>query len=155
MIKTCGRLYRPYGDKMYEIEASLTELNKVVTYLNKTLPQNAIVFLRGDLAAGKTTLTQAIAKEKGIVGEVTSPTFSLQQCYEGQDGVNLYHYDLYRLEHEEFMQMGLFEEFEKSGWHMVEWGSDELKTFLEGVGYNVVLIEIEPYENSRIYRIEI
>ena len=138
---------------MYEIEASLTELNKVVTYLEEVLPQNSIIFLRGNLAAGKTTLTQAIAKEKGIEGEVTSPTFSLQQCYVGKDGANLYHYDLYRLEHEEFMQMGLFEEFEKSGWHMVEWGSDELKSFLEAVGYNVVLIEIEPYENRRMYRI--
>ena len=136
-----------------EILAALDELGKVVTYLESTLPTEAIVFLRGDLAAGKTTLTQAIAKEKGIVGEVTSPTFSLQQCYVGEDGEALYHYDLYRLEHEEFMQMGLFEEFEKSGWHMVEWGSDELKSFLEAVGYNVVLIEIEPYENRRMYRI--
>jgi tRNA threonylcarbamoyladenosine biosynthesis protein TsaE len=52
------------------------------------------------------------------------------------------------------MQMGLFEEFEKEGWHMVEWGSDTLKAFLEGVGYNVATIEIEPTKNSRIYRIE-
>ena len=138
-----------------EIQASLSELDNVVTYLHATLPSNAIVFLRGDLAAGKTTLTQAIAKAKGIEGEVTSPTFSLQQCYGAEDGSSLYHYDLYRLDHEEFMQLGLFEEFEKEGWHMVEWGSDELKTFLEGVGYNVVTIDIEPKENSRIYRIAI
>jgi len=137
-----------------EIVASLEELDKVVTYLESCLPQDAIVFLRGDLAAGKTTLTQAIAKEKGIIGEVTSPTFSLQQCYEGSEGVNLYHYDLYRLEHEAFMQMGLFEEFEKSGWHMVEWGSDALKAFLVGVGYNVVTVEITSNQNSRIYRID-
>ncbi|HFQ62376.1 MAG TPA: tRNA (adenosine(37)-N6)-threonylcarbamoyltransferase complex ATPase subunit type 1 TsaE [Epsilonproteobacteria bacterium] len=137
-----------------EIIASLDELPKVVAYLENTLPANAIVFLRGDLAAGKTTLTQAIAKEKGIVGEVTSPTFSLQQCYESKEGKNLYHYDLYRLEHEEFMQMGLFEEFEKEGWHMVEWGSDALKSFLEGVGYNVVTVEIESNQNSRTYRID-
>ena len=137
-----------------EIVASLEELHKVVSHLENSLPTNAIVFLRGDLAAGKTTLTQAIAKEKGIEGEVTSPTFSLQQCYEGQDGTNLYHYDLYRLEHEEFMQMGLFEEFEKSGWHMVEWGSDALKAFLEGVGYNVVTVDITSNENSRTYRID-
>ncbi|MEA1879099.1 MAG: tRNA (adenosine(37)-N6)-threonylcarbamoyltransferase complex ATPase subunit type 1 TsaE [Campylobacterota bacterium] len=136
-----------------EIIASLLELDKVVTYLNETLPANAIVFLRGDLASGKTTLTQSIAKSKGVVGEVTSPTFSLQQCYEGQDGTNLYHYDLYRLEHEVFMQMGLFEEFEKSGWHLVEWGSMELKGFLESVGYNVATIDIEPFDSSRLYRI--
>ncbi len=136
-----------------EITASLDELDKVVTYLNETLAPNAIVFLRGDLASGKTTLTQAIAKAKGIEGEVTSPTFSLQQCYVAKDGSHLYHYDLYRLEHDEFMQMGLFEEFEKEGWHMVEWGSDALKAFLEGVGYNVVIINIEPNGNARTYRI--
>jgi len=140
---------------MYKIEASLIELHKVVKYLQDNLPTDAIVFLRGDLAAGKTTLTQVIAKEKGIEGEVTSPTFSLQQCYVGKDGANLYHYDLYRLEHEEFMQMGLFEEFEKSGWHMVEWGSDALKDFLVGVGYNVVTIDITSNENSRTYRINV
>ncbi|GIU00510.1 tRNA (adenosine(37)-N6)-threonylcarbamoyltransferase complex ATPase subunit type 1 TsaE [Sulfurovum sp. TSL6] len=138
-----------------EIEASLEELDKVVSYLDATLPSDTIVFLRGDLAAGKTTLTQAIAKAKGIEGEVTSPTFSLQQCYGAKDGSSLYHYDLYRLDHEEFMQMGLFEEFEKPGWHMVEWGSDELKAFLEGVGYNVATIEIESQKNSRIYRIDV
>ena len=138
---------------MKEIHASLDELDKVVSYLDETLPSDTIVFLRGDLAAGKTTLTQAIAKAKGIEGEVTSPTFSLQQCYGAKDGSSLYHYDLYRLDHDEFMQMGLFEEFEKPGWHMVEWGSDELKAFLEGVGYNVVTIDIEANENSRTYRI--
>ncbi len=136
-----------------EIIASLEELDKVVSYLDETLPSDTIVFLRGDLAAGKTTLTQAIAKAKGVEAEVTSPTFSLQQCYGAKDGSSLYHYDLYRLDHEEFMQLGLFEEFEKQGWHMVEWGSDELKAFLEGVGYNVATIDIETNENSRTYRI--
>lgn len=138
-----------------EITASLSELDNVVHYLEEILPSHAIVFLRGDLAAGKTTLTQAIAKAKGVEGEVTSPTFSLQQCYGSKDGSSLYHYDLYRLEHDEFMQMGLFEEFEKEGWHMVEWGSDELKAFLEGVGYNVATIEIEPISNKRKYRIDV
>jgi tRNA threonylcarbamoyladenosine biosynthesis protein TsaE len=133
-----------------EIIASLSELDKIVDYLNTILSENTVVFLRGDLAAGKTTLTQAIAKAKGIEGEVTSPTFSLQQCY----AEDLYHYDLYRIDHEEFMNLGLFEEFEKPGWHMVEWGCDALKSFLEGVGYNVALIEIEPYDEKRKYTIE-
>ncbi len=133
-----------------ELVASLEDLNKVAEYLNDTLFKDAIIFLRGDLASGKTTLTQAIAKERGIKAEVTSPTFSLQHCY----GEGLYHYDLYRLSYEEFMQLGLFEEFEKDGWHMVEWGSDKLKTFLEGVGYNIITIDIELKKNSRIYRIE-
>jgi len=138
-----------------EIHASLGDLNNVVTYLNQTLEQNAIVFLRGDLASGKTTLTQAIARDKEINADVTSPTFSLQQCYEGKNGQSLYHYDLYRLEHDTFMQMGLFEEFEKPGWHIVEWGNEVLKSFLEGVGYNVATVDITSNEKSRIYRIDV
>ncbi|MCB4772806.1 MAG: tRNA (adenosine(37)-N6)-threonylcarbamoyltransferase complex ATPase subunit type 1 TsaE [Sulfurovum sp.] len=132
-----------------EIIASLHEINQITSYLSETLPSDAIIFLHGDLASGKTTLTQAIAKERGVESEVTSPTFSLQQCYTN----NLYHYDLYRLSHEAFMQMGLFEEFEKTGWHIVEWGSDALKSFLEGVGYNVHIVEIVPHKEKRIYRI--
>jgi tRNA threonylcarbamoyladenosine biosynthesis protein TsaE len=132
-----------------EIVASLAQLDDVVGYLEEILPSSCVVFLRGDLAAGKTTLTQSIAKSRGVEGEVTSPTFSLQHCY----GKDLYHYDLYRIDHEEFMQMGLFEEFDKEGWHMVEWGSDELKDFLESAGYNVVMITIETLDNARKYRI--
>ena len=132
-----------------EIIASLNELHRVVSSLTKILPPNAIIFLRGDLASGKTTLTQAIAKNKGIKSDITSPTFSLQQCY----GDGFFHYDLYRLEYDEFMNMGLFEEFEKEGWHFVEWGSDGLKLFLEGVGYSVFVVEIEPFEDKRVYTI--
>ena len=135
---------------MKEIVASLNELEEVVNYLNKIVPISAIIFLTGNLAAGKTTLTKAIAKNKGIDGEVTSPTFSLQQCYDK----NLFHYDLYRIENEEFMELGLFEEFEKEGWHMVEWGEDALKTFLLGAGYDVFTVSIEPFEVKRKYIIE-
>ena len=139
---------------MKEITASLENIHQVVDYVLTILKPNTIVFLHGDLAAGKTTLTQYIAKAKGIHTEVTSPTFSLQQCYLSEDSTNLYHYDLYRLEHEEFMQMGLYEEFEKEGLHMVEWASNELKIFLESVGYNLATIEIKPFGNKeRTYRI--
>ena len=75
---------------MKKITASLDEIDSVVSYLNELLPTSAIVFLTGDLASGKTTLTKAIAKAKGVESEVTSPTFSLQQCYDE----NLFHYDL-------------------------------------------------------------
>lgn len=103
---------------MKEIIASEDKLDIVVDYLNSIIPKDAIIFLVGNLASGKTTLTKAIAKNRGVAGEITSPTFSLQQCY----SKNIYHYDLYRIENEEFMELGLFEEFDKEGWHIVEWG---------------------------------
>jgi len=133
-----------------EIIASLDEIENVANYLIKTLPKSAIIFLIGNLAAGKTTLTSSIVKVKGIKSEVTSPTFSLQHCY----GDELYHYDLYRIEHSEFMELGLFEEFERSGWHLVEWGSDELKAFILDVGYELYSVTISPFEEKRKYKIE-
>jgi tRNA threonylcarbamoyladenosine biosynthesis protein TsaE len=135
---------------MKEIIASEDELSSVVEYLDEIVPSSAIVFLVGNLAAGKTTLTKAIAKAKGVEGEVTSPTFSLQQCYDK----NLFHYDLYRIENDEFMELGLFEEFDKEGWHMVEWGDESLKSFLLNAGYDVFTVNIEPFEERRKYRIE-
>jgi tRNA threonylcarbamoyladenosine biosynthesis protein TsaE len=135
---------------MKEIIASLDRLDLVVEYLNEIVPKDAIVFLVGNLASGKTTLTAKIAKSKGIEGDITSPTFSLQHCY----GDNFYHYDLYRIENSEFMQLGLFEEFEKSGWHMVEWGDEALKAFLLNAGYEIFTVTISPYEEKRKYCIE-
>jgi len=52
------------------------------------------------------------------------------------------------------MELGLFEEFDKEGWHMVEWGDESLKSFLIGAGYDVFTVTIEPFEDKRIYRIE-
>jgi len=135
---------------MKEIVASEDELHSIVQYLNDEVPSSAIIFLVGNLAAGKTTLTKNIARDRGIEGEVTSPTFSLQQCYDE----NLFHYDLYRIENEEFMELGLFEEFDKEGWHMVEWGDEALKNFLLNAGYEVFTVKIEPFEVKRKYTIE-
>ena len=131
------------------ITASLDELDKVVSHLQNTLPPHAIVFLRGDLAAGKTTLTQAIARAEGIESDVTSPTFSLQHVYSD----TLYHYDLYRLDMEEFLGLGLFEEFEHEGWHMVEWGSEELEGLLRQVGFALFEVAITPENGKRVYEI--
>ncbi len=135
---------------MKEIISDLKELNKVVNYLNEIVPTSAIIFLTGNLAAGKTTLTKSIAKSRGIESEITSPTFSLQQCYD----TNLFHYDLYRIENSEFMELGLFEEFDKEGWHLLEWGDEALKTFLVNAGYDVFSVTITPFEEKRKYIIE-
>jgi tRNA threonylcarbamoyladenosine biosynthesis protein TsaE len=137
-----------------EIVVPLEGILSVSSRLHEVLPENTILFLRGDLAAGKTTLMKAIVAFRGLNDGVTSPTFSLQHQY----GEQLYHYDLYRIDDEEFMALGLFEEFEKSGWHVIEWGSDRLKTFLEGVGYNVAMVTIVPdemgHDKQRKYTIE-
>ena len=132
-----------------EIVATLEELPKLAQEIVNILPDNAVIFLRGNLAAGKTTLVKALASAKGDSQIVTSPTFSIQQIY----GDSLYHYDLYQCPNEKFLQMGLLDELENSGWHLIEWGDDELHELLKSIGIQVIIIEITPIENGRQYRI--
>ncbi len=111
---------------------------------------NGVVLLRGDLATGKTTLVKAIVKAMDIEESVTSPTFSLQQCY----GEKIYHYDLYNHGLDHFISLGMLEELEKEGLHFVEWGDAALQDLLEDAGISVTLIEIEKaVDNKRKYKV--
>jgi len=133
-----------------EIISSLDELDLVYNYLKDNLEDSSIIFLNGNLASGKTTLTSYIVKNMGLSDSATSPTFSLQNSYDDK----LFHYDLYRKSYDEFMEMGLFEEFEKSGWHIIEWGDEMLKEMLKGAGYEITTIDITPIEDKRKYIIK-
>lgn len=55
-----------------------------------------MIFLTGELGAGKTTLTQSIAKELGVQSSVSSPTFVMINEYQLADQNILAHIDLYR-----------------------------------------------------------
>jgi len=121
-----------------KITTTLENIEIVVAKLKEILPSHCILFLNGDLGSGKTTLVQAIASSCGIKSDVTSPTFSLQHVYSN----SFFHYDLYRIDIQSVLEMGLFEEFDKQGWHFVEWGEDSLRDFLESAGYNTCTIEI-------------
>ena len=55
-----------------------------------------VVTLNGDLGAGKTAFTKGLAEGLGISDCISSPTFTIINCYEGR--VPLYHFDVYRIE---------------------------------------------------------
>jgi len=84
-----------------------------------------LVLLRGDLGAGKTTLTKGIAEglHAASQDDVTSPTFTLIHEYRGPE-VNLYHVDLYRIDTpRELDTLGLDELFVGNGnLVLLEWG---------------------------------
>lgn len=56
-----------------------------------------MIELIGDVGAGKTTLTKAIASGLEIDEDVQSPSFTLSREYDARDGLRLHHYDFYRL----------------------------------------------------------
>jgi tRNA threonylcarbamoyladenosine biosynthesis protein TsaE len=129
----------------------LTEINSIVTSLKKEIHnRNVVVLLRGDLASGKTTFVKKFVKSLNIDDIVTSPTFSIQSIYPK----DIYHYDIYNKTLQEFISLGLLEEFEKSGIHFVEWGDEKLENILREYGFEVIVLNIEKKEESREYTIE-
>ncbi len=118
--------------------------------LCENLPKRGVVLLRGDLASGKTTLVKALAKFKGSKDEVSSPTFSVLQSYESDEGV-IYHYDIYNDGFLGLLQRGLCENFEQEGLHLLEWGDENVELYLKKMGIKPVKIDISNYKNKRKY----
>lgn len=125
-------------------------LSPLIDVIKATLKEGGVVILQGELASGKTTLTQAFAKSLGINDAVTSPTFSLQQCY----GEELFHYDIYNHGFEHFLSLGMLEELEKPGFHFVEWGDSQLESLLKSAMMPMVRVKItKDSKEQRIYEL--
>jgi tRNA threonylcarbamoyladenosine biosynthesis protein TsaE len=91
-------------------------------HLGQRLWPGVVIALIGELGAGKTQLTRAIAEGLDIADSriVTSPTFVLVQEYSAR--LPIYHFDAYRLNAEaEFADLGVHEYFQSRGVCLIEW----------------------------------
>ncbi len=102
-------------------ELSLPELRAWATAFAARLQPPAVVALRGDLGAGKTTFAQALLAALGVSGDVTSPTFALVHEY-GTPRGPVHHLDLYRLrDASQLAALGWDDILRAKGVVLVEW----------------------------------
>lgn len=82
--------------------------------------KGTIAALFGELGSGKTTLVRGIASGLGVVEPITSPTYTIMNCYPGT--ISIYHFDFYRLSsNSEFNDLGLDDYFYGDGLSLIEW----------------------------------
>ena len=110
---------------MKEIErtlATLADTKRVAEILAAQVSCGDVLALSGEVGTGKTTFAQFfIASLLATPESITSPTFTLIQCYETTRGFALLHADLYRLNHVgELAELGLEEAFENHA-SLIEW----------------------------------
>lgn len=106
---------------MVKITKSREETIKFAEEYGKTLRGGDVLLLDGEMGAGKTVFTKGIALALGINAEITSPTYTYLNDYDGK----LYHYDCYRLSSgEDAEALGLTEYFYGNGVCVVEWSEN-------------------------------
>jgi len=133
---------------------------KLGQVIGENLASGMVICLKGDLGAGKTTLTKGIAKGFGINSHTTSPTFTIINEYEGK--CKLYHIDTYRIESlEEMIGLGVEDYLPaKDGVTVVEWPEliedllpkDKLILIIESEGIQERKITIHIPEDNPSYK---
>ncbi|MCK0131517.1 tRNA (adenosine(37)-N6)-threonylcarbamoyltransferase complex ATPase subunit type 1 TsaE [Flavobacteriaceae bacterium F08102] len=100
---------------------NLVQLPEIAARLIKTSTSKQLLFY-GEMGVGKTTLIKEIIQQLGVEDTVSSPTYSLVNVYETNEGSAVYHFDFYRInDEEEALDMGIDEYLDSPHWCFIEW----------------------------------
>lgn len=116
---------QPYQARLQQYLPDESATAALGAALARALQPGLVIYLHGDLGAGKTALTRALLRASGHAGTVKSPTYTLSEPYqvmhEGKP-LQVIHYDLYRMASpEEFLDAGFREDFDGRNVCIVEW----------------------------------
>lgn len=112
-----------------EVTYLLSEINSVAREILVKTKSKTLLFY-GEMGAGKTTLIKKLIQALGAEDAGSSPTFSLVNVYETEQGT-VNHFDFYRIEDEtEAWDMGLEEYLGSDAWNFVEW-PQKIENFIE------------------------
>jgi tRNA threonylcarbamoyladenosine biosynthesis protein TsaE len=120
IVKGVLIVHEPNDSAIFELpdESATQRLGGILAPL---LRPGMVVFLEGDLGAGKTSFARSVIHARGHRGSVKSPTYSLVEVYV-VSSLYLYHFDFYRFEaQEEFLDAGFDEYFNAHAICLVEW----------------------------------
>jgi len=114
--------------------------------LGKTCRGGEVILLLGNLGAGKTCLTQGIAKGLGVKGKVNSPTFNIMKIYKTKIGT-LCHIDAYRLNSGQDLKMIGIDDYlgKKDTVVVIEW-AEKVKSIWPK---NKIKVEIKNIKEGR------
>ena len=134
------------------ISKSEADTKNFARKLAAKLKTKDVVVLTGELGSGKTKFTEGFLSYFGLENEISSPTFTIVNEY-SKNGINIYHFDVYRLEDSsEFYEIG-GEEYFENGICLIEWG----ELILDALPKDYIHITFEKDdndENARILKIE-
>lgn len=103
-----------------EFNYLLKDIESVADAVLKHSTSKTLLFY-GEMGVGKTTLIKALSKQLGSSANVSSPTFSIVNEYETENGL-IYHLDLYRIENEEeALNFGIEDYLCSDQWLFIEW----------------------------------
>lgn len=104
------------------IAKNLRQLPHLASRIIEAAGDHAIWLFQGEMGAGKTTLIQAVCAEKGVIDDVTSPTYSIINEYITSENQLLYHFDFFRLNDAmEALDIGCDEYFHSGNICFIEW----------------------------------
>ena len=93
-----------------KVKYSLNKIHEISQLVIDKIKTIKIVLLRGEIGCGKTTLVKSVLKKMGVNECVTSPTFSIVNEYDFSENI-IYHFDLYRIENIEELEVIGFEDY--------------------------------------------